>query len=49
LCILFRRLKFADYGFRELHQRHICKFKHLNFKPQLLSMTKVRGLLEVVR
>jgi len=47
-CILFRRLKLADYGFRELHQKHICKFNYLSFKPQFLSTIKVGSLLEVV-
>jgi hypothetical protein len=50
LCILFRRLKLADYSFRELHsKKHICKFYYLRFKPQFLSATEVGSLLEVVR
>ena len=48
LRILFRRLKFADYGFREPHQKHICKFYYLSFKPQFLSTTEVGSFLEVV-
>jgi hypothetical protein len=47
-CVLFRRLKFADYGLRELHQRHICKFSYLSLKPQFLSVAEARSLLEVI-
>jgi hypothetical protein len=48
LCILFRRLKFTDYGFRELHQKHICEFYHLSFKPQFPPPINNGGFLEVV-
>jgi hypothetical protein len=48
LCILLRRLKFANYGFRELQQKHICKSNYLSLKPQFLSTTKVGSLLKVV-
>jgi hypothetical protein len=48
LHILFRRLKFADRGFRELHQKHICKFNYLSFKPQFLPPMNGVGFLEVV-
>jgi len=48
LKLLSRRLQFAYNGFRELRQKHTCKFYYLSFKPQFPSPINNVGFLEVV-